>query len=427
MDKKISMIERRLLLYIDENPLASDTADGIARWWVRMPVGEVMPCLESLVKRGVLEKSERADSIHYSKPSNPVHIQDAGGKIQFPQISSKGSKEKPILSGNIAAGKDKKKKISFGKSQILTEKENKTTSRALQVNSKMDEVKRYYKKLHQETNELKDRIINNQEIDPLPILSDLHHIISHNLIDDLYALAMGDPYSHGEGLTAHGIDVTCASLKVGKGMGYNLRRLLRLGMAAFFENVATYKIPTNILEKEGKLEKEEWAVIRNHPRESFKILSRLGDRYKWLAEVALQTHERWDGSGYPIGLRGEDISELALIIGVVDTYTALIKERPYRVKSIRCEAVKEIINIKKNGLFPSKVVKAFLNQITPFPVNSLVKLNNNSIVRVVETDYRQPLKPTVQLCYDGLGRMVEKKEIIRLTDNHLYIVEAIDE
>jgi len=153
----------------------------------------------------------------------------------------------------------------------------------------------------------------------------------------------------------------------------------------------------------------------------------MGKRYRWLADVVLQVHERSDGSGYPRGLKGGEISELASIIGLLDTYVAMIKQRPYRDKFLQSYAVKFLINEAK-GLFPGKVLKVFLDQISLFPVHTHVRLNNKSIGLVLSTNKSQPMRPVIQLLYDSQGHKIEKKEIIRLSDNPLlYIVEGIDE
>jgi HD-GYP domain-containing protein (c-di-GMP phosphodiesterase class II) len=283
------------------------------------------------------------------------------------------------------------------------------------------EIVNFYEKFLNKAGEVRERVYNNQGISPSPILSELHSIIDKKLVDDLYQYAMAvSPGS--EDMLVHTLDVMFTSLKVGEGMGYDTKMLLRLGLAAFLENVGMYKIPDSILNKTGKLGADEIAVIKKHPEMSSEILSRMGEQYKWLADVAIQIHERSDGSGYPIGLKGEQISELASIIGLVDIYVAMIKKRPYRVEYMQTVAIKSIIEASK-GLFPPRIVKIFLSQVTLFPINSYVRLNNKSIGKVIATDHNQPLKPTIELVYDGLGQRVRERQVIHLPDNPLLYIE----
>ncbi|MBW2609980.1 MAG: HD domain-containing protein [Deltaproteobacteria bacterium] len=288
------------------------------------------------------------------------------------------------------------------------------------------EVVTYYEKFIERAMDVRDRVKSDQGISPSPVLSDLHDIINKGLTDALYEYAMSAPGDYEE-MLIHTIDVTFTSLRVGRGMGYDTKMLLRLGLTAFFENVGMYKIPDSILKRTGKLGQEEIKVIKKHPEISSDILGRMGERYGWLAKVALQIHERLDGSGYPSGLKGGEISELASIIGLIDIYVAMIKKRAYREKFIQTDAIKSIIEASK-GLFPPRIIKVFLTEISLFPVNSFVKLNNKSIGRVISTDKDQPLRPTIELIYDGLGNKMIDRQVINLSDNPLlYIEGSVDE
>jgi len=287
------------------------------------------------------------------------------------------------------------------------------------------EVVTYYEKFIERASEIQERVRGDMGISPSPILSDLHQIIDKGLIDEIYEYAMSarDDY---EEMLIHTIEVTFTSLKIGRGMNYDTKMLLRLGLAAFLENVGMYKIPSSILKRSGELQEEEIRLIKKHPEISYEILGRMGARYEWLAKVALQIHERANGSGYPSGLKGEEISDLAAIIGLVDTYVAMIKKRPYREKFIQTNAIKSIVEASK-GLFPPRIVKIFLTQISLFPVNTYVRLNNKSIGRVVSTDKDQPLRPTIELLYDGLGHKLMERQIIQLSNNPLlYIAGTTD-
>ena len=143
--------------------------------------------------------------------------------------------------------------------------------------------------------------------------------------------------------------------------------------------------------------------------------------------MALQIHERSDGSGYPKGLRGKEIYELSSIIGMVDVYTAMIKRRPYRDKLVQTDVIKYIIKDAR-AQFPPRIMKVFLNLISLFPVNTYVRLNNNFIGRVRSTDIRNPLRPTIELHSDGHAGKMENREVINLSENPLlFIVESIHE
>ena len=288
-----------------------------------------------------------------------------------------------------------------------------------------EKVRAYYNGLLEKAITTEQRVKDNQGLTHSPVLSILHDIAEDALVDQVYECAIST--SGDQGIFSHTVSVAIGSMKVGMGMKYDRKKLLRLGLAAFLENVGMYKIPDHILKKEGALSQDEIGVIRRHPEDSALILGQMGGVFQWLAEVASQVHERSDGSGYPKGLKGEEITEAASIIGIMDTYVAMIKNRPYREKIMESEVVKSLIGFTK-GKFPQKVVKEFLNQVSLFPLNTYVRLNNKSIGRVIHTDRNQPFRPTIELLYDGLGEKLEKGDIIPLSDVPvLHIVDTIDE
>jgi HD-GYP domain-containing protein (c-di-GMP phosphodiesterase class II) len=288
------------------------------------------------------------------------------------------------------------------------------------------EIVAVYEKMVEKAFDVREKVLNDLVIDPAAIISDLNYIIEHDFTDRLYEYAVSCAGNY-DARVVHSVDVTFAAIKVGEGLGYNRKRLVELGLAAFLENVGMYMIPESILDKSGKLSEFERGKIIEHPQISAGILSRVGEQYQWLADVALQVHERTDGSGYPRGLQGSEVSEFASIVGLVDLYIALIGKRPHREKFMQTEAIKLILKEAK-GMFPAKILKTFLNQISLFPVNSYVRLNNKSIGRVISTEKNQPLRPALELIYDGLGSKLERREIIRLIDNPLlYITDSLKE
>lgn len=267
-----------------------------------------------------------------------------------------------------------------------------------------------------------DQVKNDEVIDPSPVFNDLNHIIKTDLVEKLYEYTMCE-LGEKDMIPRHSVDVTFVSLMIGKGMSYDPKTQLILGLAAFFANVGIYKIPDNILNKDGKIDKSEQKIIKNYPKMSFDILNRLEKRYKWLAEIALQVHERSDGSGHPNGLKGKEINKFASIIGLVHFYVEMTRDRHSRDDLDQTDAIKYIVDEAKD-LFPRKVRKAFLDQVTLFPINSYVILNNQAIGRVLRTNKKWTLRPTIELLYNSQGDKLEKPKIIRLMENPLLYIKG---
>ncbi len=227
-------------------------------------------------------------------------------------------------------------------------------------------------------------------------------------------------------LVLNSMNVSLYSLKVGRGLDYDRERLIELGISALLHEVGMIRLPQELINKEGRFNEEEYEIVKKHPIYGYEMLNRLlKEDYRWIARVILQEHERDDGSGYPYGLSGEEIHEYAKIIGLTDIYDALTQPRPQRKRFFPYDAVKEIIEYRK-GLFPPRIIKVLLRELSIFPVMSYVKLNSNEIGRVIETDKEYILRPTIEILYDALGRRVREKKVIRLKEApFLYITRSL--
>ncbi|MBM4065564.1 MAG: HD domain-containing protein [Planctomycetes bacterium] len=226
----------------------------------------------------------------------------------------------------------------------------------------------------------------------------------------------------------HGINVAIFAIKIGEGLGYKRDQLVELGIAALIHDIGMCKIPDEVVNKEGILTNEEYALIKKHPQFGYEIvLNSLGEKYKWLAEVVSQEQEREGGQGYPRGLQGNEIHEYAKVIGIVDVYEALSHPRPQRKRFLPYESTKVIVNSSKN-MFPQKLIRALLTKLSCFPISSYVVLNSKAIGRVVETNEASPLRPVIEMLYDSMGKKLTEKKIVKLQDTPLlYITDSMFE
>lgn len=147
------------------------------------------------------------------------------------------------------------------------------------------------------------------------------------------------------------------SLKIAGKLNLSKERSENLAFASMFHDLGKINIPDEILNKPGKLTAEEFEMIKKHPADGSKLVQRT--YYEGIAEIIYQHHERLDGSGYPLGLKGDEILLEAKIIAVADTYDAMTTDRAYRLRVSPQEAVDELIRLK--GIYyDEKVVDAFV-------------------------------------------------------------------
>lgn len=158
----------------------------------------------------------------------------------------------------------------------------------------------------------------------------------------------------------HSQRVSVLSRALGEAMGLDERQQRDLKTMGLLHDVGKIAIDENILNKSGNLTAEEYAEMKRHPEIGYRILSSVNDLAE-LAEYVLAHHERWDGNGYPKGLKGEEIPYLSRIITVVDAYDAMTRERAYRAAMPDDYAVGEL-RANAGTQFDPAIVEVFLNR-----------------------------------------------------------------
>lgn len=254
--------------------------------------------------------------------------------------------------------------------------------------------------------------------------------VVNNIIDDLLAqkeimvnlldIRAIDEYTFG-----HSVNVCILALITGMTLRYSRSNLFKLGMGALFHDIGKTLIPSEILNKPGALTPEEYQIICCHSRYGFDILSSQQEISPEVAMVALEHHERYDGSGYPNGLKGEDIHEFAAITGIVDVYDALTADRVYR-KAYPPHEAYELLAGAGNFRHDYRLIKAFLYNIAAYPTGTLVQLNTGEIGVVIDTPRGHSFRPRVRLLYDKYGhRLTTQSEINLLAEPHLWVSRVI--
>jgi len=149
------------------------------------------------------------------------------------------------------------------------------------------------------------------------------------------------------------------SAAIAKHIGHSEEYCKLIELAAPMHDTGKIGIPDQILKKPAKLDVEEWEIMKQHSRVGYKILSNSdAPVFKLAAEIALRHHEKWDGSGYPDGLIGKDISEAARIVAIADVFDALTMKRPYKEAWPIEDAITEIVN-KSGSHFDPELIEVF--------------------------------------------------------------------
>lgn len=177
----------------------------------------------------------------------------------------------------------------------------------------------------------------------------------HDIIDCLVAaLEARDVYTSG-----HSTRVADMSLEIALELGLKDAQLEYVHLAAHLHDIGKLGIPEAVLNKKGTLSPVEWEQVRMHPEIGFRILSKSRE-LETIAKIVLHHHERWDGKGYPYGLRRREIPLGSRIIAVADSVDAMTSQRPYRAALPWEECIKEI-SANKGIMYDPDVVEACNN------------------------------------------------------------------
>jgi HD-GYP domain-containing protein (c-di-GMP phosphodiesterase class II) len=168
------------------------------------------------------------------------------------------------------------------------------------------------------------------------------------------AIEAKDSYTHG-----HSTQVMEYAVKIGKELGLGENEIETVRYAGLLHDIGKIGIKDEILSKKGKLSDEEFAELQQHPKYGANIMEQL-DLLKDIAPLTLYHHERYDGKGYPLGLKGEEIPVGARILAVADTYDAMIADRPYR-KAFPFDYVKKEMKKAAGNQLDPDIVKIFFD------------------------------------------------------------------
>lgn len=205
---------------------------------------------------------------------------------------------------------------------------------------------------------------------------------------DIHALKTSDEYTF-----KHSVDVATMSMIIAKRQGMKQDDIYNIGIAGLLHDMGKSKIPNEILNKPGKLDDDEFAIMKQHPVLGYEILKEKNNFNPAISLAVLQHHEKMNGRGYPMGVTSDKIIHYAKILSVVDVYDALVTERPYKKAFSQRTAVEMIMSMTEELDFTA--MQTFMSSVILYPVDSTVQLSNGERARVVKNHPTTALRPTV--------------------------------
>jgi HD-GYP domain-containing protein (c-di-GMP phosphodiesterase class II) len=255
--------------------------------------------------------------------------------------------------------------------------------------------------------------------------------IANMLVDELCSkqgtmLNLIDMRTSNDFLFAHAVNVCVLSILTGLNMGYDEIRLRDLGIGALMHDIGKLQISQEICNKAEKLTSEEEAELKRHAELGFEILRRNPEISTLSAHCAFQHHEWYDGTGYPRGLKEEEIHPYAGIVAIADRYDALISDTPKQPAISVYEALAQITQAAGTNFAP-EIVENFVKNIAVYPIGSMVRLSNNQVGVVVDFSHENKTKPVVRIIMDENRQQINTLQEIDLSKNPDLFIACVEE
>lgn len=259
-----------------------------------------------------------------------------------------------------------------------------------------------------------DAIINSIVSDLLDDIS-----VAKNRVLNTFQPAGSDNY-----LPVHTVNVAMLAMTIGRQMGLNDMALFDLGFGSLLYDIGMAFLPEELRLGKEHLSDEEFNELKNHTVYGFAALQKNTGVSATAQSIALQHHEKYDGTGYPKGLSGDDIHTYAKIIAVADVYDSLLSDRPNRKKFQPHEAYEYIMTA--GGFdFDLDVIQAFTMCIAPYPVGSMVRLNTGERGVVSKVTWGLATRPTIRIFYNSKGQDITTKLDIDLASKPSILIDEI--
>jgi len=295
------------------------------------------------------------------------------------------------------------------------------------VEDEEQQTTRLYMDFHRLFEKIVSDIKNNTPIDPEPIIKQIPAFCTLIENNEFLFLKAIQRKRFATWVVSHSVNVGIFAVKIGLGLKLEKERLQQLALAALLHDVGMVLVPSKILFKHGKLSPAEFDYIREHPVKGYEIVKHLKKEYPYVVDTVYQEQEREDGSGYPQGLKANEISDFAKIIGIADLFEALVHGRAYRDGFITYHAIQKIIE-NRSKQFNPKFIRGLVKSVSMFPIGSLVRLSSDEVARVVSTNRLRPVRPVVDVIEDANGRKLKTPMRINLEEEPLlYIAKPIVE
>ncbi|MCS6897689.1 MAG: HD domain-containing protein, partial [Nitrospira sp.] len=189
---------------------------------------------------------------------------------------------------------------------------------------------------------------------------------------------------------------------------------LHLGTGALLHDAGYLRLPRNLVRRRHECAGEERALLQRHPQLGVTVVEECDNVPDEVKGIILHHHERLDGSGFPQGIKRDDISTLAQVVGIVDWYDGMVSRRSGRPAMLPTDAVRRLFLSGKEGRFDAALIETTVRIVGVYPIGSLVLLNTGEQAVVVGLNHEARLKPKVLVIKGPKGEAYVKPHRVDL-------------
>jgi putative nucleotidyltransferase with HDIG domain len=223
----------------------------------------------------------------------------------------------------------------------------------------------------------------------------------------------------------HSLSVSVLCLAFGRNMGYQKNTLKALGLGGLLHDVGKMKIPSEVLNKAGRLTETEFELMKRHVDYGAEILSSTGIHESAL-EAPLQHHERYNGTGYPKGLKGDKISVFGMLASIADVYDAITSNRVYNSALQPQEALKRMFEWRGKDFHPL-LLERFIQCVGIYPIGSVVRFQSGEAGLVMSINMMNITRPKVLMFLDASLSRINPYKMVDLCspDSSKYSIKEV--
>jgi putative nucleotidyltransferase with HDIG domain len=221
----------------------------------------------------------------------------------------------------------------------------------------------------------------------------------------LFALSMLKDYDNYT--FTHSVNVSVISLAVGRACAVDEEQLRTLGLGGLLHDLGKLRIDVKIITKPGRLTDSEFDEIKQHPRFGADIVAKMEGVTQDVMDIVIGHHLRYDRTGYPADTAGRPVSPLIDMAAIADAYDAMTTLRSYQRPFTPRSAISRMREVAGSSLHPALIEK-FAAALGPYPVGSLVRLDNNEVGLVIKVDTTDPNLADIKIIFEAAGRLLDE-------------------